>query len=54
MIEYNLDAAHSILYMQPTSALAAEDFIKIAEAVDPHIEGSLVGRVLVPWLLISG
>jgi len=22
MIEYNLDAAHSILYMQPTSALA--------------------------------
>ena len=29
MIEYNLDAAHSILYMQPTSALAAEDFIKI-------------------------
>jgi len=45
MIDYNLDAAHSILYMRPTSALAAEDFVKIAEAVDPHIEatGGLAG-----------
>jgi hypothetical protein len=48
MIDYNLDAAHSILYMQPTSALAAEDFIKIAEAVDPHIEatGGLAGVII--------
>ena len=48
MIEYNLDAAHSILYMQPKSALAAEDFIKIAEAVDPHIEatGGLAGVII--------
>ena len=38
MIDYNLDAAHSILYMRPKSALAAFDFIKIAEAVDPHHE----------------
>ncbi len=45
MIDYNLDAAHSILYMQPKSALAEEDFVKIAAAVDPHIEatGGLAG-----------
>ncbi len=68
MIDYNLDAAHSILCMRPTSALAAEDFVKIAEAVDPHIEatGGLagviievpeftrLGLVLVPWSPISG
>lgn len=48
MIDYNLDAAHSILYMQPKSALAAEDFVKIAEAVDPHIEatGGLAGVII--------
>ena len=48
MIDYNLDAAHSILYMLPTSALAAEDFVKIAEAVDPHIEatGGLAGVII--------
>jgi hypothetical protein len=38
MIDSSLDAAHSILYMRPKSALAAFDFIKIAEAVDPHHE----------------
>ena len=26
MIEYNLDTAHSILYVRPTSALTADDF----------------------------
>ncbi|MBD2116648.1 MAG: STAS/SEC14 domain-containing protein [Microcystis wesenbergii TW10] len=48
MIDYNLDAAHSILYMQPKSALAAEDFVKIAAAVDPHIEatGGLAGVII--------
>jgi hypothetical protein len=48
MIDYNLDAAHSILYMRPKSALAAEDFVKIAEAVDPHIEatGGLAGVII--------
>ena len=48
MIDYNLDAAHSILCMRPTSALAAEDFVKIAEAVDPHIEatGGLAGVII--------
>jgi len=48
MIDYNLAAAHSILCMKPPSALAAEDFIKIAEAVDPHIEatGGLAGVII--------
>ena len=48
MIEYNLDTAHSILYMRPKSALAADDFIKIARAVDPHIEatGGLAGVII--------
>jgi hypothetical protein len=48
MIEYNLDTAHSILYMRPTSALTAEDFLKIAEVVDPHIEatGGLAGLII--------
>lgn len=48
MIDYNLDAAHSILYMQPKSALAEEDFVKIAAAVDPHIEatGGLAGVII--------
>ena len=34
--------------MPPTSALAAFDFIKIAEAVDPHIEvtGDLAGLII--------
>ncbi len=48
MIEYNLDAAHSILYMRPKSALAEDDFVNIARAVDPHIEatGGLAGVII--------
>jgi hypothetical protein len=48
MIEYNLDATHSILYMRPKSALAEDDFVKIARAVDPHIEatGGLAGVII--------
>lgn len=48
MIEYHLDTVHSILYMQPKSALAADDFVKIAKAVDPHIEatGGLAGVII--------
>lgn len=48
MIEYNLDTTDSILSMRPTSALTADDFIKIAEAVDPYIEatGGLEGVII--------
>ncbi len=48
MIDYYLDSAHSILYMRPKSALSEEDFVKIAKAVDPHIEatGCLSGVVI--------
>jgi hypothetical protein len=48
MIEYDLDTAHSILYVRPKGALAADDFAKIASTVDPHIEatGDLAGIVI--------
>jgi hypothetical protein len=48
MVEHNLDTAHSILYLRPKSALAADDFAKIASTVDPHIEttGGLAGIVI--------
>jgi hypothetical protein len=48
MIEFDLDSAESILYARPTAALQAEDFVRIAAAVDPHIEatGSLAGLIV--------
>jgi hypothetical protein len=48
MIEHELDTAHSILHLRPKSALAAEDFAKLAGIVDPHIEatGDLAGIVI--------
>ena len=48
MIEHDLDTAHSILYVRPKSALAADDFAKLASTVDPHIEatGGLAGIVI--------
>src|SRR5262245_24812033 len=48
MVEHELDTAHSILYVRPKNALAAEDFAKIAGTVDPHIEatGGLAGIVI--------
>ena len=62
MIEYHLDTEHSILHVQPKSALEQDDFVKLANAVDPHIEAtgglpvssskprpSLDGRVLGQW-----
>ena len=62
MIEYNLDTEHSILHVQPKSAIENDDFVKLAKAVDPHIEatGGLLassskprrfrdGRVLGQW-----
>ena len=48
MIEHELDTANSILVVRPKSALAADDFAKLASTVDPHIEatGSLAGIVI--------
>jgi hypothetical protein len=48
MIEYNLDTAHSILLVHPTSALDKNDFSEMAKAVDPQIEatGDLAGLII--------
>lgn len=48
MIEYDLDTEHSILHVQPKSAIEQDDFVKIAKAVDPHIEatGGLAGLII--------
>lgn len=48
MIEHTLDTEHAILVLRPTSALAREDFVRIAEQVDPFIEtvGPLAGLVI--------
>jgi SpoIIAA-like len=48
MIEHDLDTEHSILHVQPKSAIARDDFVKLAEAVDPHIEatGGLAGLII--------
>jgi hypothetical protein len=48
MIDYTLDAEHSILYVRPQSALSKEDFDKLAKAVDPYIEatGGLAGLII--------
>jgi SpoIIAA-like len=48
MIEFNFDAADSILYVRPKSAFAADDFVALAGAVDPHIEanGQLAGVII--------
>ena len=48
MIEYNLDTEHSILLVQPKSAIEKDDFVKLAKAVDPHIEatGGLAGLIV--------
>src|SRR5262245_35609457 len=48
MIEHSLDAAHSILYVRPRSALEQEDFVQLASTVDPYIErtGDLAGLII--------
>src|SRR3954452_23953496 len=48
MIDFNLDTANSILYLRPTAALAADDFVALARTVDPHIEatGHLAGLLV--------
>ena len=48
MIEHTLDAAHSILYVRPTSAFEQGDFAELAKTVDAHIEntGDLAGVII--------
>jgi SpoIIAA-like len=48
MIEYDLDTEHSILLVRPESALDKNDFVQLAEAVDPQIEanGDLAGLII--------
>jgi SpoIIAA-like len=48
MIDYDFDAAHSIVVVRPKSRLDKDDFVKLAEAVDPQIEstGDLAGVII--------
>ena len=48
MIEHTLDAENSILLVRPKSALAENDFVQLAKAVDPQIEktGGLAGLIV--------
>jgi stage II sporulation SpoAA-like protein len=48
MIDYDLDTAHSVLVVTPTSALDKADFAELANAVDPQIEahGDLAGLII--------
>ena len=44
----HLDTEHPILHVQPKSAIEQDDFVKLANAVDPHIEatGGLTGLII--------
>ncbi|MEE6138195.1 STAS/SEC14 domain-containing protein [Mycobacterium sp. 050128] len=48
MIEYDLDKEHSILEVRPKAALDKQDFVALAQAVDPLIEahGDLAGLII--------
>ena len=48
MVEYKLDTQHSILFLRPKSSLEKEDFINIANSVDPYIRenGKLDGIII--------
>src|SRR5262245_66297271 len=48
MIDFRLDTSDSILYLKPQSAFQQEDFAKLAQTVDPHIEahGKLAGIII--------
>ena len=48
MIEYDLETANSIVIVRPKSAIEQDDFTKLANAVDPHIEavGDLAGVII--------
>jgi hypothetical protein len=48
MIEYSLDTEPSILHVQPKSAIEKDDFVRLAKAVDSHLEatGGLAGLII--------
>lgn len=48
MIEFNLDNEKSILHIKPQSALQTEDFLKLANVLDPYLNqrGQLKGIVI--------
>jgi len=48
MIDYHLDTATSILTLRPESALEKNDFIEVAQALDPQIDqhGDLAGLII--------
>ena len=48
MIDYELDAAPSILVIRPQSPFDKGDFVKLSNAVDPQIEatGDLAGVII--------
>jgi len=48
MIVYHLDPATSILTLRPESALEKNDFIEVAQALDPQIDqhGDLAGLII--------
>jgi len=48
MIDHQLDTADAVLLIHPRSALAQDDFVKLAKEVDPQIEahGDLAGIIL--------
>lgn len=48
VFEYDLDKEHSILILEPKAPLHTDDFVKLAEVVDPYIEatGDLAGLII--------
>ena len=48
MLDFSVDAQHSIVHLRPKAALTKEDFAVLAKAVDPHIEakGGLAGIIV--------
>jgi len=48
MIDYHLDTATSILTLRPESALEKNDFLEVAQALDPQIaaHGDLAGLII--------
>lgn len=48
MIDFDFDTAQSVLLVRPQSRLEKDDFIKLANAVDPQIEsaGDLAGVII--------
>ena len=48
MLDHTLDAEESILFIRPKSSLSESDFVRLAEAVDPHIAaGGALGGIII-------